>query len=98
MIDFKDIIDYKAYDKVDTLMNLFQENKDLLIKINFEQFINNINIPNDLKLEIINKFWELKNFFNSTWEKIDLWIEKLKDLDDKATKVIHQGLDTLFDK
>ena len=101
MYDFKDILDSKNYENLDQLLLILSRNKDSLKNLNLNYYFKDSVIPSVIKNKIIDNFSELKDFFTSnfnTFNKIDVTIEDVTNIKEKADWLIHQWLDTLFDK
>lgn len=89
--DFKEMIESKQYENIDLLLTILSDNKDILINFNLNDYLKNSVVPEEIKAKVTDKFWELKDFFSTKFDTI-------KNIQEKADWLIHQWLDTLFDK
>ncbi|MDD2871924.1 MAG: FecR domain-containing protein [Candidatus Gracilibacteria bacterium] len=101
LYDFKEMLDAKRYESTDLLLGILSKNSDKLNDIDLKSYFEKVSIPDEIKQKISDKFSNLNDFFMNTFDtfkSVNVGIDDIKNLNDKAKGLIHEGLDSLFDK
>lgn len=100
LYDFKEMLDAKRYESTDLLLGILSKNSDKLNDIDLKSYFEKVSIPDEIK-KISDKFSNLNDFFMNTFDtfkSVNVGIDDIKNLNDKAKWLIHEWLDSLFDK
>lgn len=98
LYDFRDIISSKDYTSADKVLQILSDNKDLLKNINFNDYFDINILPEEIKNILINRFGDFKNLLLENFNNVQDKKVDIKNIEEKANQVIHDGLDTLFNK
>ncbi len=96
LYDLKDTIESKKYWNLNLLLPIFTENKENIWDIDLKKYFKNNIIPEDLKNILIDDFSEFIDIFWVNLESIKNI--DIKNINDKANSVIHDGLDKGVEK
>jgi len=95
--DFNEVIDSKNYTNIDIILWILSKNINYLNSINLKEYFNDKIVPEDIKIKIQQKFSDLNEFINSL-SNVKVGLDDIKNINDKASEVIQEWLNTLFDK
>lgn len=98
LYDLWDIIKKGNYDYTDDIINILSKDYDLINNINIYNYIWNINIPNDFKNLLKEKYSYIYDLLNVSNNFTKVSIKQVIEIADKADQVIQEWLDTWLEK
>lgn len=97
LYDFKDIINSQEFTHSEAVLEILSQNKQIIQNFDFNNYFDSEILPEEIQ-QALNKFGELKVILVEKFEQLKQKKLDLKSLHDSAQQLIHDGLDSLFDK